>query len=287
MSTDFNSLEKKRYILRSKNNGFLIKEKIRRDRTFLKTKLCVVVCMIFFSVFTNACHPMVSNELEQGGELESITPIIYDAPSHVSEVVNRWGTPKIRFEADVSIPELNSIQSIYVDKKEFTDDEIIRYIEILAGRRDEIYREWAFIKAEMLEKLNLVKQYEGTERVSINLISRLQQQVENAPIAVENPLCNITEFPCEKISKVYLPNDDETVSAFRFIRNGNSLAYFRDSSEVIITKSIYENGGFDSSIDTIEHYKWLQPGSPTISEEDAYNTAMQYINRMGLDLKLY
>lgn len=86
---------------------------------------------------------------------------------------------------------------------------------------------------------------------------------------------------------MYLPNKDETVSTFRFIRNGNSLAYFRDSSEVIITKSIYENGGFDSSIDTIEHYKWLQPGSPTISEEDACNTAMKYINRMGIDLKLY
>jgi hypothetical protein len=64
-------------------------------------------------------------------------------------------------------------------------------------------------------------------------------------------------------------------------------SFLAETMKYIQIASFYEDSDFDPEFDTIEHFSWIQPGEPEISQENAYSEALKYIDEMGIGLEIY
>lgn len=249
---------------------------------------CFLLCISLV-----ACQPTPEKEVVVGRQediLEGVTPVAsedfkeIEVPEHVSETFADFKKLKLTFDADVIVPETTAYPVTIVNKRIFSDGELLSFIDILSGN-NELYLEWNLTKEEWMQMATEVKPYVASGKVNQVWLDTLQANYDKATIVAQNPLAELTDLPTGTLSTIYVPTDNNSVAMFIFQRDGNQFTYYRDMFLEAYPASAYAE--FDADFDTEENFKWMQPGEPEISEEEACDLALEYLNDMEIDLDLY
>lgn len=226
-----------------------------------------------------------SHSTEQESEPHPFVKI--DVPEHVSSDYKEFGKMKLLFDADVIVPETTAYPVVEVTKRTFSDEELLTLIERFAGSNEKLYSMWDLTKQEWLDKQIMFKEKDPEQKLAPNYLNFLKQMCDQADEEVHNPLVKISDLPTEQSSPVFVKQDNDTVAFFRLSINGNNFAYYRDMFMEQAPASLYEDEDFDIENETIEQFRWRQPTDPEITQEDAYEQALKYIDGLKIDLELY
>lgn len=265
----------------------------KKNKHFIRFNSILVAHVLLIICFILGCQPTPSTPPVIGRQkdiLESIPTTSYNkikTPEHISEIYDDFTKLKIIFDADVTVPNTIEYPVTEVKKRVFSDDVILSYIKDLAGKNEEIFSEWSLTKNEYMQKITEVKPYVESGKVLHQWLDTLQENYNNAETEVNNTMVNISDLPTGTISAVYVQSVDNKVSVFILRRGENFFAYYRDMFLETYMASLFEDSDFDDEYDTVEHFSWVQPEEPEISQEDAYKIALEYINKMGVGLDLY
>ena len=240
-----------------------------------------------------ACQPTPKKEVVVGRQediLENVTSVPLEdfneieVPEHVCETFEDFKKLKVTFNADVIVPDATAYPVTEVNKRIFSDDELISFIELLTGNK-ELYSEWNLTKEEWQQMITEVKPFVASGQVSHDWLDTLEDYYDKATTNAEKPLIEISELSTDTFSTIYVPTDSNSVSKCTFERDGNQFIYYRNMFLEAYPASLYAK--FDEDFDTKENFKWMQPGEPEISQEDAYDKALEYLSVMNIDLNLY
>ena len=210
-----------------------------------------------------------------------------ETPYYISHDYVQFQKLRVSFEAEVVVPNVTAYPVVEVTKKIFSDDDILDLIKLCSGKNNELFSEWRLSKDEWLQKLALVKMHEGTERVTEEWLDTLQNNYENSPEIIKNPLVSISDLPLGINSTVYVQADNNQISMYSVTRNSNFFVYYRDVFLDVYAASEFSDDQFDENFETKEHFLWRKPSDPGISQEEAYNKALEYVDELGVELDLY
>ncbi len=260
-----------------------------------KAKTSFISLLIIILMFTTACQPTPEQEVVIGRQddiievASSVPPDQFkeiEAPDHVNNAYD-FEKLSITFDADVIVPKVSAYPVTKVSKRVFSDEDYLALIKQFAGSSNELYSEWTFPKSELLEKIIKAKPYVSTGIVSQDTLDIWQEQYDNTDENPQNPLVQLSGLPASKIIPLYAKNNNQ-VAQVVIARNGNYFSYCKDPFFLSIAPaSLYEDSDFDENADTIEHFKWMQPGESDISQKDAYELALSYVNELNMGLELY
>jgi beta-lactamase regulating signal transducer with metallopeptidase domain len=281
-----------------------LKERVTRltsPRRKTKTAAFVsalLACAMVFACFTTACQPTPTQEIVIGRQQdvlssvsavpsEDFQPIV--VTEHISEVCDDLSYVKITYDADVIIPDATAYPVTEVNKRVFTEKEVLSYIDLFTEGDYEMYAEWILTKDDYLSLLTKAKQYEGTERVTDDIIKRLQELYDKAKNDIVNTkIESFSELPAELQPSVNIKNENGVISSFSFDRNSNYCSYSRDISIDALAEYMTDDSQYEKNMDgPYEHFAWKKPGEPEISQEDAYAIALECREALGADLDLY
>ena len=282
------------------NKGKLKERVVRLVKPHRKSKSAAVISALLALImaaacFTTACQPTPEVEVVVGRQedvLESVQTVEpddfepYEAPEHVSEVYDDYPYLSITYDADVVVPETTAYPITEMSKREFTEEDMVSFIDLFIDGDYEMYAGWSLTKDDYLSLLTKVKEYEGTERVTDDNLNYLQELYEQATNDVENTqISSLSELPENR--PLNIKNEDNIISRFMFDPNG--LAYYRNDNYMeVLPSSMTDDSQYEKNMDgDYEHFAWRQPGQPDISQEDAYAIALEYMDKLGIDLDLY
>jgi beta-lactamase regulating signal transducer with metallopeptidase domain len=224
--------------------------------------------------------------------MENISPADFkkiEVPDHVSEVHDEFPFLKISFNADVVVPDVTAYPVTIMARKPFTNEKILDFVKICAGSNNELYATWELSRDDYLDKLTKAKKYQGTERVTKEIIDHLDEVFRKAPATVENqPVADIADLIFREHIRGNVKIGD-VIGSFSGGRepDTNYFAYSRNIATVFYGASQVADNMYEKNMDgPIEHFKWLQPGKPAISQADAYSIAKNYKDALGIDLDL-
>ncbi len=210
-----------------------------------------------------------------------------DTPEHITETHNDYEKLNLSIDADVTVPDVSAYPVTEMTRRTFSKDEILSYIKLLAGRNDELYKEWKMSKDDWLVKLTKLKQYKDSGIVYQDWLDTVQKNYDTASETVQNVPVNLDDIlsAADQHSQVYVRDIKNRVSQFNFMMGDNIFCYTRDEYQGICPASDYEK--YEPNWDTKEHFNWCKPGEPDISQEDAYTEAQKVMDTMNIDLDLY
>lgn len=210
-----------------------------------------------------------------------------ETPDHVNDATD-FGKLSITFDADVIVPKSTAYPVTKVSKRVFSDKDYLTLIERFAGSSNELYSEWTLSKNELQDIIIKAKPYVSSGIVTQDTMNNWQEQYDNADENPQNPLVQLSDLPTSKVFPLYVKINNNQIAQIVIEKNGNSFSYYKNPFfSGIAPASLYEDCDFDESFDTIEHFKWLQPGDPDISQQDALEQALTYINDLNVGLELY
>lgn len=280
---------KGRKAMEKRVRGIFMKKKtppLFRTAAALLAGLMLIVC------FTTACQPTPEMEVIVGRQediLDVVTPTAFqkiETPEHVSETYDDFPKLKLSMDADVVVPEASAYPVTEVTKRSFSDDDILSFIKLLSGKNDELYTELPLTKDEWNQKFIEAKSNKDSGKVTPEWLDYLQKQAEGAQTDFEY-ISDISGLPdTDGGSPIYVKNAD-TVSEYVFKRGENYFNYTRYMYTQVCPAHDYEDGDFDANWGTKEQFEWQKPGEPEISQQDAYNKALECMDTMGADLSLF
>ncbi|MEG0630610.1 MAG: DUF6034 family protein [Christensenellaceae bacterium] len=256
-----------------------------------KMKYCIMAIIIVLCFCLSACQPTPEKEVIVGkNDATQYTPakndaqgesqtsqanfVPIEAPEHITEEAVEFTNISVAMDADVVVPDATAYPITEVTKKIFSDEYVLQKIKELSGN-DVLYKEWTLNKDELLQKLTQAKQNINIDGVTQESIDVLQKQYENAPATVTNPAFNISDYEIGEYYNCFAKTKEGKVAYFMVEKGGNNFSYNKNQDEIVIPMSISEEGG------------WEHPKVPNTSEEDAYKIAIECMNYMGADLKLF
>ena len=269
----------------------------KRNKSAVFVSALLALLMIV-TCFTTACQPTPENEAVIGRQddvLDAVEPVASDdfepiqVPDHISETHDDFPYVKISYDADVVVPEVSAYPVTEVTKRVLTEDDILEYIDMFAGSGYEMYFGWTLSKDDYLALLTKVLQYKGTERVTKEDLDRIQELYDKATNDVVNqPIGSLSDIPVEFSPLVNIKTADGEISQVAWERDGNYLWYTRNYMVQSYPSSSLTDEQYSKNMDgSVEHFNWMKPGEPDISQEDAYAIALQYLDSLGIDLELY
>lgn len=246
----------------------------------------LILLLLCLASITVACQPTPEKEIVVGHQNDDET--IQNAassefskivvPEHVDETFDEFAKLRVVFDADVVVPETTQYPVTEVTPWNFSDEEITAIIMSLAGEGNSLYSEWTLTQDDWLEKLANAKQYIGTEKVTQDYIDYLQQEYEKASSVVENATLNIDEVLTGQKQEIFIKNSNDIVSKLYMDTNG--FGYMRNIFLQVIPKSWTESQMQGENI-------WYVPGEPDITKDDAYEKAVEYLNKINIGLDIY
>ena len=257
----------------------------------------VAVLILTVSVLT-ACQPTPEREAVIGRQedvLENVQTTAPDdfepieAPEHINETYDDFSYVKISYDADVVVPDATAYPVTEVSKKVFTEEEVLSYINLFTDDNYEMYAGWTLTKDDYLSLLTKAKQYEGTERVTDDIIEMLQKLYEKATNDIVNPrIEDLSELPTDRPPYVNIKNEEGVISSFDFDWDENSFGYNRDNSINALPEHMTNDSQYVKNMDgPYEYFAWKKPGEPDISQKEAYALALECREALGADLDLY
>ena len=243
----------------------------------------------------SACQPTPEKTAVIGRQddiLAIITPVSPEefeemqAPTHVSGAYD-FTKLSITFDADVVVPKTTAYPVINVSKRVFSDEEYLSLIERFAGSNNELYLEWNLSKSEWMDKIIKAMPYVSQGIDVQDKIDYWQMQYDSADEEAVNPLVELSELPENLYRSLYVKTQNKRAAYFTFIREENRFSYAKDTFLETAPASLYKDSDFHENFETIEHFKWRQPGEPEISQEEAYQQALAYVNELDMGLELF
>lgn len=209
------------------------------------------------------------------------------APTSISEIYNDSSKLKLTADAEVLVPQVPEYPVTEVQKRILSDDDISSFIQIcLDSSSYDLFSDWYLSKNEWKEVLEKANEYKDSGILSQDYYNYLNESYNSAPSQVTNTSINLDDFPQNIQSIAYVKGKNDVISKIAFKRNDNFFVYYRDMF-LETYASEYADNQFDENYDTIESFKWHQPDEPEISQKEAYDMALKYIDKMNIDLKLF
>lgn len=268
-----------------------------RTRPRASIPVIALALVMLFGAFTSGCQPTPEKQAVVGRQedvLSGLTSVPSDdfkrieTPSHISEVYDEFPYLKITYDADVIVPETNAYPVTEMTKRIFSEEDILSFIDLLVDGDYEMYSSWTLTKDDYLGLLTKAKQYRGTERVTKDILDRLQEIYDKATNDVVNPRISSLSELQEHKRGLNIKTDDNMISSVGFMEGGNYFGYTREEYVEVNAASWMADSMYSKNMDgPFEHFKWRQPGEPDISQEEAYAIALQYKDALGIDLDLY
>lgn len=265
------------------------------NRRGFRVKTLISSLLLMLLLLTTACQPTPEKQAVIGRQedilnmMTSVASAEFEeikAPEHVSAAYD-FEKVSITFDADVVVPKTTAYPVVKVSKRVFSDEEYLSLIKRFAGTNDELYSEWNLSKRDWMEKIIKFKPHLDSGIVSQERIDYMQEQYEGADEKASNPLVELSDLPTEGLSALFVKTGNSRAAQFTIIRNDNYFSYSKDTFLHVAQACIYQDSDFDEAFDTIESFKWLQPGEPEISQEEAYKQALAIVNELSVGLELY
>lgn len=272
-----------------------------RSRSSRKSKAVAIVLttVLLVTCFTTACQPTPEKPIVVGRQedvledVDAVAPEDFETiqvPKHINEVYDDYPYLSITYEADVIVPETTAYPITHVKKKKFTEENFQSYIDLFIDGDYEMYEDYIWTKDDYFRLITKAKEYEGTERMTQDILDFLQEAYDQSSndVISSKKISSLSDLPTDREPSVYIKSKDGAISKIGYQRDGNCLSYTRDRLVATYAASTVSDELYSENMDgEYERFKWTQPGQPDISQEDAYAIALKYKDALGIDLDLY
>ena len=267
---------------------------IREMKQSISITITIGLMVLIVACFASACQPTPEKAAVIGRQddiLAIITPVSPEefeemqAPAHVSGVYD-FARLSIIFDADVVVPKTIAYPVVKVSKRVFSDEEYLSLIERFAGANDELYSEWNLSKSEWMDKIVKITPHVNSGIVIQDTLDYWQEEYDSADEEAINPLVEISELP-DYATPLYVKTQYNRAAQVAIIRNGNYFVYVKDTFLYTAPASSHKDSDYHEDFDTLESFRFLQPGEPEISQEEAYQQALAYVEELDMGLELY
>lgn len=252
-----------------------------------KKSLCIIFLVIStLFVFAsckatpknNAVVQKTTNQNEEqedaraNGGVNSEEPFVaISTPEHITENIDQYKNLKITIDADVITPDATAYPVFQVSPKIFSDEQILSYIKELTGS-DTVYIEYYPSKDYWLSKITKAKEVNLDNQ---DYMDYLQFQYDEAPAETISVPLDFSELQPELLYDGFVETKDGTVARCTFATEYNEFVYQRNMDQEYRLKS------------DVTDEEWSAPREPDISQDKAYEQALDYKDKLGADLELY
>ncbi len=211
--------------------------------------------------------------------------------SHCIAIFDKLPYFSVSFDADIEVPNLPEYYAADVKAKSLSAEGLEYLIHTCVGGDDSIqlFKQWELSKDELMVKLEKAKQYAGTEKVTDDYVKWLEESINNAAETPARIPLKLNDVPIGIPVLAYAKNSsNNSIALIYFVRDGDFLfLYQRDKFTEVVPESMTAEHQFDPNYETEAHFRRKKPETPAISQNEAYAVAIQCLDVIASDLKLY
>ena len=245
-------------------------------------KIGITVLVLVMIITCVGCQPTPSssvviqdkgNEYIEDAKTDNNEFIPLEVPEHVTESINQNDILTVNIDANVNLPDASAYATFEVEPKNFEESEIMDLVSFFSnGEPGDLYLEYYPSKDYWMQKIMEAKQQNITNQVYLEYI---ETQYENAQDETITAPLDFSEMTPKLLFDVYKERNGGYVSVFSFAKEYNDFSYKRNMDQEYMEESIATDDD------------WSAPGDPDISQEEAYEQALSYIDKFGQELSLY